>query len=157
MNQNLNPVAHSVMEALLRGGTDAAERYYREELIPADAAAKAAALKAAADMQTARNIIDLAKGASAQAAPLPEVDLGQTPIPLRDGAAQGAKRSAVLQVANELADASDQGIVTTEGAQNALAKRGTPITGPRPGTSIGNILVKDGRWLRIEEGKYRRK
>lgn len=155
MTSNLNPVAQSVMEALLRGGTDAAERYYREELMPADAAAKAAALKAAADMQTARNIIDLAKGIAADKAPEPA--LVRRPVTLSDDEAHDAKRTAVLQVANDLAGANDEGVVTTDGVQQELTVRGSPIIGQRPGTSIGNILVKGGRWLRIEEGKYRRK
>lgn len=83
----------------------------------------------------------------------------QTPLPLAAAAAAqdeaADRRALVLDAANEIQLAHE--IVATEAVLDMLERRGITIPGARPGTSVGNILHKDPNWIRVSEGKYKRR
>ncbi len=163
MNIAINPVAEKVLRLLLEKGPEAASEYVRSELEPQVASAQKAYDDAKNAKMVAENIIALSS--RPQSASIhPAVERNE-PLSLASSAEahieppaqelhDEQRRAAILAVANEIADRKPQ--VTTVDVVIGLSRRGLKMAGARPGTSVGNVLLRAPGWVRLGEGTFKR-
>ncbi len=163
MNTAINPVAEKVLRLLLEKGPGAASDYVRTVLEPEVARAQKVFDDAKDAKMVAENIIALSsrpRVGAVQAAlesneALSLADRAQARVQAAEPESQDeARRTAILTAANEIADKKEE--VTTVAVVMALHGRGFNLAGARPGTSVGNVLLRAPGWVRVGEGKFKR-
>ena len=155
---NLNPHYTTVMRLILDQGIGAAEQYVLANLTEPIEIAKAELERLQQQERDALNIIATLRG-GVQEAPTPSGTLAPVTLSSQGVVSEeipGGWRNKILEAADEISPLAGD-VVQTKHVIDELIARGLKLPGTRPGTSIGNILNKDGRWERISEGVFRRK